>query len=106
MKNAAFFIFCMIFVLPAAFCQKADSSRLLKISSTAFDPAALRIAAANNSFTQPVPANFYTSNFGFFCRKELQMEKSLKVPLKIRVGTVQQVDAYEGKPNSGALYRW
>lgn len=49
------------------------------------------------SFTKLLPANFYTQNFGFFCKKELAVEKYLKVPLRVRLGSVQQCDYLEGK---------
>ena len=58
------------------------------------------------SINQPIPysiisSNFYTQNLGFFCKKELQIEKVIKLPLKFRLGTVQQCDWMEGKPNTG-----
>ena len=48
-----------------------------------------------------IPNNFYTQNFGFFCKKELQMEKIIKVPFKFRLGSVQQCDWMEGKKGAG-----
>jgi len=51
-----------------------------------------------------IGSNFYTQNFGFFCKKELQLEKIIKVPFKFRLGSVQQVDWMEGKANAGILY--
>ena len=45
--------------------------------------------------------DFYTQNFGFFCKKELQLEKITKIPVKIRLGSVQQCDWLEGKLNTG-----
>ena len=50
-----------------------------------------------------ISPNYHTQNFGFFCKKELQMEKVTKLPIKIRLGSVQQVDWMEGKPNVGVL---
>ncbi len=53
------------------------------------------------SFFAPVLAqNYYTSNFGFFCKKELQLEKITKIPFKFRLGSVQQCDWLEGKHNA------
>ncbi|MGC4100689.1 hypothetical protein [Ferruginibacter sp.] len=51
-----------------------------------------------------ITSNFYTQNFGFFCRKELQLEKATKLPFKFRLGSVQQCDWMEGKPNATAPY--
>ena len=34
----------------------------------------------------------------FFCRKEWQLEKTIKVPVKIRVGSIDQCNYLEQKP--------
>ncbi len=49
------------------------------------------------STTPIISSNFYTQNFGFFCKKELQLEKITKIPFKFRLGSVQQCDWMEGK---------
>ena len=67
-------------------------------------PEAKKIASvktnnASLSFSV-IPVNFYTQNFGFFCKKELQMERFTKLPFKFRLGNVQQCDWMEGKLNA------
>lgn len=44
-----------------------------------------------------VSPDLYTRDFGFFCRKELQVEKLTKVKVRFRLGSVQQTDLLEGK---------
>ena len=44
-------------------------------------------------------ADYYSSNLPFFCKKELQVQKITKMPIKLRVGSVEEVDRLEGKHN-------
>jgi len=119
-KKAKILFFCMIFVVRASFGQKNSVNyhlgnpifSLKPLSKQAYQSSwnSVRlhlIMNANNfavSLKSPacsaVAANFYTQNFGFFCKKELQLEKITKVPFKFRLGSVQQVDWMEGKPNA------
>jgi len=46
---------------------------------------------------QIVPAKFSLCNYGFFCKKELVMEKAIRIALRIRLGSLQQCNYYEGK---------
>jgi len=46
-----------------------------------------------------IAGNFYTENMGFFCKKELALQKFTSIPIKFRLGSVQYCDAMEGKNN-------
>ncbi len=50
------------------------------------------------SETPSIPADFSTCQYGFFCRQELRIEKATKIPLRIRLGSLEQCNYYEGKP--------
>ncbi|HEX8677855.1 MAG TPA: hypothetical protein VF700_11575 [Segetibacter sp.] len=50
-----------------------------------------------NSSVNAVPSSFYFNSLGFFCQKELQMEKVIRVPIKFRLGSVAHTDQMEGK---------
>jgi hypothetical protein len=44
-----------------------------------------------------IAANYYSQHLGFFCRRELAVEKAVRVALRIRLGSLQQCNLLEGK---------
>ena len=46
-----------------------------------------------------LPVNFYSTHLGVACKVELNLEKGIKLPLRIRLGSKDQVDYLEGKYN-------
>jgi hypothetical protein len=125
--NAKILFFCMIFVGGAAFGQNntkkstliyppytvklmlASANKTSLIDKSLWNIRPSLITNPNNFFVQVYKENggavirpdFYTQQFGFFCKKELQLEKITKVPFKFRLGSVQQCDWLEGKRNAG-----
>lgn len=49
---------------------------------------------------KPLPQNFYNKNLGYFCKKELQLQKIIMFPVFIRLGSKEYVDYLEKKPNA------
>lgn len=47
-----------------------------------------------------IPASYYSTNLGFFCKKELQLDKVVAVPLRFRLGSLAYVNYLEQKPNA------
>ena len=44
-----------------------------------------------------IPHNFSTHDFGFFCHKELHLQKITKVPFRFRLGSLHYCNYLEGK---------
>lgn len=55
-----------------------------------------KIIDAKSAF-HAVSPRFVVDNWGIVCRQELKMQRSLGLPLYFRLGSLQQVDALEGK---------
>jgi hypothetical protein len=130
-KKDKILIFCMIFAANAAFCQHSvnkNGSAIdfltvkttyrinTKINSTDYfhhaaykKPALIQSRKETFIYINPVScstisADYYTRNFGFFCKKELQFEKATKIPLRFRLGSLQYNDYLEQKPNAVNKY--
>ena len=66
-------------------------------SDTVIRFTSLSLIDKPGNFKSPVSADFSTCDYGFFCREELKIEKATKMPIRFRLGSLQQCDYYEGK---------
>lgn len=83
-------------------------SSFINVSSTVFPrlseaptmpPAYLSpLTLSSASLTmQPQPLCYSAADLAFFCRLEVKLESATKIPVRFRLGDVQQVDYLEGK---------
>ncbi|MCY7420706.1 MAG: hypothetical protein LH478_03070 [Chitinophagaceae bacterium] len=108
-----FLILFVCYAMQSSACQVVDTSVIHKVVTV---PSAKpnRIAAWQSMLSNPgppviksinalpvktLPQNFYMAQIGFFCTKELQVEKLTKIPFRFRLGSVQYTDGMEGKNN-------
>lgn len=54
----------------------------------------------NGTSNTTMPKAWTYEDLAFFCKIEVQMEKTTKLPIKVRIGEVQQVEKMEGKLKS------
>lgn len=64
-------------------------------------PGQVAEKVSNHAVTLNVSNNFYTEQFGFFCKKELQLEKTIRMPVRFRLGSLEYCDYLENKSGWG-----
>ena len=93
----------MIFVIGGIVAQTTTQKVALLSSFKKPANATLATLSINNTALVPIDpkpflsANYYASHLGFFCKQEIKFEKVAKIPIKFRLGSVEECDRMEGK---------
>jgi len=102
-KKAKIILFCMAFVGSNVFSQPQENPPI-KIQQLSLSKRLTVQINSNLSLPQIFPTsmqvispNHYTDRLGYFCKQEIKFEKSTRVPLRFRLGSVADCDRLEGK---------
>ncbi|HTQ63635.1 MAG TPA: hypothetical protein VMI12_02505 [Puia sp.] len=91
-------------ILPAKNLWNGFKSGDLSVSYTrnypvmaSFRPTPVLPSVSENNLQRILPADFYVQHIGYFCKKEWEFEKSVHIPLRFRLGSLEYCNYLEGK---------
>ncbi len=94
--NTMRIIFCYVFSICLYSFAKSQSLYNAKTKTPE------QLIQSHQSVSKSVPVSLISSNYaefhyGFICKKELLLDKQIKLPLRIRIGNLSYCNYLEGK---------
>ena len=99
-EKLLFLFFCMIFVGKIAFTQN-NIYFIPRFVENKNNELLNKKSVFQNSTL--IPSDFYVKQLGFVCKKEWSFEKTTKIPLRIRIGSLSYCNWLEGKKGSSLI---
>lgn len=93
-------LYCFIVVFLLMFCGRIFSQGKSGSPVTGFSLRAIPVIKKGSVKINIISPGFYSCQLGFFCKKELQLDKIITVPFRFRLGSLEYVNWLEQKPNA------